>query len=72
MAASRSTEPRPSSARALRATSAACGGNERLAVVGVAVIVGSLLLPWYESPVSDDLVLTGLGGVRLGRGGAAS
>ncbi|MSO41289.1 MAG: hypothetical protein EXQ70_05240 [Solirubrobacterales bacterium] len=35
-------------------------GPERLAAVGVAVIVGSLLLPWYGAPGSADLVLTGL------------
>jgi len=32
-----------------------------MAVVGAAVMVGSLLLPWYESPISNDLVLTGFG-----------
>jgi hypothetical protein len=37
------------------------GGNERIAVIGAAVMVGSLLLPWYESPTADDLVLTGAG-----------
>jgi hypothetical protein len=37
------------------------GGNERIAVIGCAVMVGSLLLPWYESPISNDLVLTGIG-----------
>ena len=36
-------------------------GNERLAMVGVALIVGSLLLPWYGVPVAGDLVQTGLG-----------
>lgn len=36
-------------------------GNERLAVIGVAVIAGSLLLPWYGVPVAGDLVQTGLG-----------
>lgn len=36
-------------------------GNERLAVVGVALIAGSLLLPWYGIPVQDDIVQTGLG-----------
>ena len=30
-------------------------------MIGVAVMVGSLLLPWYESPISNDLVLTGIG-----------
>ena len=37
------------------------GGNERIAVIGCAVMVGSLLLPWYESPISNDLVFTGIG-----------
>lgn len=37
------------------------GGNERIAVIGAGVMVGSLLLPWYESPVSNDLVFTGIG-----------
>jgi len=37
------------------------GGNERIAVIGAAVMVGSLLLPWYQSPISNDLVLTGIG-----------
>jgi hypothetical protein len=36
-------------------------GNERIAVIGAGVMVGSLLLPWYESPISNDLVLTGIG-----------
>jgi hypothetical protein len=36
-------------------------GNERLAVVGVTAIVGSLALPWYDSPV-PGLVQTGFGG----------
>jgi hypothetical protein len=36
-------------------------GNERLAVIGVALIAGSLLLPWYGIPVAGDLVQTGLG-----------
>jgi hypothetical protein len=37
------------------------GGNERIAVIGAGVMVGSLLLPWYQSPVSNDLVFTGIG-----------
>jgi hypothetical protein len=37
------------------------GGNERIAVIGAAIMVGSLLLPWYQSPISNDLVLTGIG-----------
>ena len=37
------------------------GGNERIAVIGAGVMVGSLLLPWYQSPISNDLVFTGIG-----------
>jgi hypothetical protein len=37
------------------------GGNERIAVIGCGVMVGSLLLPWYQSPISNDLVFTGIG-----------
>jgi hypothetical protein len=37
------------------------GGNERIAVIGAAVMIGSLLLPWYQSPISNDLVFTGIG-----------
>jgi hypothetical protein len=37
------------------------GGNERIAVIGAAVMVGSLFLPWYQSPISDELVQTGFG-----------
>jgi hypothetical protein len=37
------------------------GPNERIAAAGAAVMVVSLLLPWYESPISNDLVLTGIG-----------
>ena len=37
------------------------GGNEQIAVIGAAVMVGSLALPWYRSPISHDLVLTGFG-----------
>ena len=37
------------------------GGNERIAVIGCGVMVGSLVLPWYQSPISNDLVLTGIG-----------
>ncbi|MDP9188648.1 MAG: hypothetical protein M3O25_05295 [Actinomycetota bacterium] len=36
------------------------GGDERLVVLGVAVILISLPLPWYGVPVSGDLVQTGL------------
>src|SRR5262245_13868305 len=37
------------------------GANERIAVIGCAVLVGSMFLPWYESPISNDLVFTGIG-----------
>lgn len=37
------------------------GGDERLAVIGVAVIAGSLFLPWYGVPVANNLVQTGFG-----------
>jgi hypothetical protein len=60
VAASRSTDPATiwrKFTRDLRGL----GGNERIAVIGCAVMVGSLLLPWYESPISNDLVLTGIG-----------
>jgi hypothetical protein len=59
VAASRSTEVHPLQRlwRDLRGL----GGNERIAVIGAGVMVGSLLLPWYQSPVSNDLVFTGIG-----------
>ena len=59
MAASRSTERSP--LRKLLRDLRGLGGNERIAVIGAGVMVGSLLLPWYQSPTSDDLVLTGFG-----------
>lgn len=60
MAASRSTELRSLPAKLLRDLRG-LGGNERIAVIGAAVMVGSLFLPWYESPISDELVQTGFG-----------
>ena len=59
MAASRSTEIH--ALRQLLRDLRGLGGNERLAVIGAGVMIGSLLLPWYESPVSNDLVFTGIG-----------
>src|SRR5258705_2845998 len=59
VAASRSTEVHP--LRRLWRDLRGLGGNERIAVIGAAVMVGSLLLPWYQSPISNDLVLTGIG-----------
>jgi hypothetical protein len=61
VAASRSTEQRRSPLRQLLRDLRGLTGNERIAVIGAAVMVGSLLLPWYESPISNDLVRTGIG-----------
>jgi hypothetical protein len=61
VAASRSTEHAASPLRKLLRDLRGLGGNERIAVIGAAVLVGSLLLPWYQSPTSDDLVQTGFG-----------
>jgi hypothetical protein len=60
VAASPSSKRR-SPARQLLRDLRGLGGNERIAVIGCAVMIGSLLLPWYESPISNDLVLTGIG-----------
>lgn len=60
MAASRSPS-RGSFASKLLSDLRGLGGNERIAVIGAAVMVGSLALPWYQSPISNDLVLTGIG-----------
>lgn len=30
-------------------------------MIGCGVMVGSLFLPWYQSPISNNLVLTGFG-----------
>ena len=61
VAASRWTEPVRELPGTLARDLRGLRGNERLAVVGVALIAGSLLLPWYGIPVSGDLVQTGLG-----------
>jgi hypothetical protein len=60
VAASRSSKQRPFP-RQLIDDLLGLGGNERIAVIGAAVMVASLFLPWYESPISSDLVLTGIG-----------
>jgi hypothetical protein len=44
------------------------GGNERIAVTGVAVMAGSLFLPWYRAPISSDLVQTGFGAFSFAEG----
>src|SRR5262245_61607836 len=63
VAASRSTELFTRFPRQLWRDLRGLGGNERIAVIGVAIMVGSLLLPWYEAPdpFNNDLVLTGFG-----------
>src|SRR5215208_7561223 len=66
VAASRSTELDP--LRGVWRDLRGLGGNERIAVIGCAVTVGSLLLPWYQSPISNDLVLTGIGGFSWAEG----
>jgi hypothetical protein len=58
VAASRSTEQ--GFARQLLSDLRGLGGNERIAVIGAGVMVGSLILPWYQSPISNDLVQTGV------------
>jgi hypothetical protein len=60
VAASRSFNARSISRRLLRDLQG-LGGNERIAVIGAAVMVGSLFLPWYQSPISSELVQTGFG-----------
>jgi hypothetical protein len=60
VAASRSTDARALPRQLLRDLRG-LSGNERIAVIGAAVMIGSLLLPWYESPISNELVLTGIG-----------
>jgi hypothetical protein len=59
VAASRSTD-QGSFPRKLLSDLRGLGGNERIAVIGAAVMVASLLLPWYQSPISNDLVVTGI------------
>jgi hypothetical protein len=60
VAASRSTRGRSLPAKLL-SDLRGLGQNERIAVIGAAVMVASLALPWYQSPISNDLVLTGIG-----------
>jgi hypothetical protein len=61
VAASRSTELISEVPRQLLRDLRGLGGNERIAFLGAATIVGSMLLPWYRAPVSSDLVQTGFG-----------
>jgi hypothetical protein len=61
VAANRSTELIATLPRQLLRDLRGLSGNERIAVIGAGVMIGSLLLPWYESPISNELVLTGIG-----------
>lgn len=60
MAASRWTELPRRSLREFVRDLRGLRGPERIAVLGVAAIVASLVLPWYDAGVAD-LVKTGLG-----------
>lgn len=60
MAAARWTELPGRASRELVRDLRGLRGPERLAVLGVALITGSLVLPWYDAGVAD-LVQTGLG-----------
>jgi hypothetical protein len=68
VAASRSTRGSSSVPRKLLRDLRGLGPDERIAVIGCAVMIGSLLLPWYQSPISNDLVLTGIGGFSWAEG----
>jgi hypothetical protein len=61
VAANRSTDLIAALPRQLLRDLRGLGGNERIAFMGAAVIVGSMFLPWYRAPVSSDLVQTGFG-----------
>ena len=60
MAAARWTELPGRAGRELLRDLRGLRGPERIAVLGVAVIAASLVLPWYDAGVAD-LVQTGLG-----------
>lgn len=63
MAASRSTDV-SRLVRDLRRLHA----DERLALIGIGVIVGSLALPWFGVPLQGELVQTGFGGFGFAEG----
>lgn len=44
------------------------GADERSGAIGVAIVCGSLLLPWYGVPIEGDLVKTGLGAFSFAEG----
>jgi hypothetical protein len=60
VAANRSSSARSATRQVLRDLRG-LGGNERIAVIGAGVMAGSLFLPWYESPIANELVQTGFG-----------
>jgi hypothetical protein len=68
VAASRSTELITRFFRQLVRDLRGLGGNERIAFLGAATIVGSMLLPWYRAPVPGDLVQTGFGAFSFAEG----
>jgi hypothetical protein len=68
VAASRSTELISDLPRQLVRDLRGLGGNERIAFLGAATVVGSMLLPWYRAPVSSDLVQTGFGAFSFAEG----
>jgi hypothetical protein len=71
VAASRSTELISDLPRQLVRDLRGLGGNERIAFLGAATVVGSMLLPWYRAPVSSDLVQTGFGAFSFAEGALA-
>jgi hypothetical protein len=68
VAASRSTELISELPRQLVRDLRGLGGNERIAFLGAATVVASMLLPWYRAPVSSDLVQTGFGAFSFAEG----
>jgi hypothetical protein len=68
VAASRSTELVTELPRALWRELRGLGANERLAALGVATMLVSLLLPWFGVPIGGDLVQTGLGAFSFAEG----
>src|SRR5262245_63877964 len=68
VAASRSTELLRELPRQLARDLRGLGGNERIAVIGAAIMVFSVCLPWYQSPITSDLVLSGIGAFSFAEG----
>jgi hypothetical protein len=68
VAAKRSTELAAALPRQLARDIRGLSGNERIAFLGAAIMVGSLILPWYRAPVASDLVQTGVGAFSFAEG----